>query len=140
MRPDVLALMLVLPGTAALSLDCGEFTALAADPSGDRPILLEDADACTLEQTAGGHTGLACTWETVFRDGTAEALFQRLESAARLCRAPGTEPESDPGVNHPDTYVLRRYRMPDGTTLSVSLKDKSSLERTFVFFRIAPGI
>ena len=37
--------------------------------------------------------------------------------------------------HHPDTYALRRYETPRAE-VSVSLKDKIALGRTFVFIRV----
>ncbi len=73
-------------------------------------------------------------WQFDYRAAEAEVAFNALLDQMRRC-APeaGTE---DQGVNHPDFYDLRLFRV-EGREVGVSLKDKGALQQTLVFLTVS---
>ena len=73
-----------------------------------------------------------CMWTFAYRSDSAAAGFERLIGDLKSC-FDGREPtREDIGVNHPDSYDASRFDI-DGVRISVSIKDKAALEKTFVF-------
>ena len=95
-----------------------------------------DADAqCDVVRDLSGQRDFYCSWEYQFREQAAQDRFDALQLAITECFAGDLSVRNDPDVNHPDFYDLRQYRR--GTlALSVSLKDKGDLQKTYVFLRI----
>ena len=63
---------------------------------------------------------------------TYEALRREIATCPGLVAA-----EQDQGVNHPDFYDAWAYTLPDGA-MTLSIKDKSALGKTFVVLRRLP--
>lgn len=74
-----------------------------------------------------------CRWAFKYRSQAAESAFERI--ANDLARCLGAPAATDEPVNHPDSYQLVQFNGSDGI-ISVSLKDKASLQQTFVFLRV----
>lgn len=90
---------------------------------------------CTWVKVVGGASEAHCRWPFEYRDAAATDWFHTLSSAVETC-FPGLTPEpQEPGVNHPDAYVLKEYDA-TGQTIFVTQKDKANLSKTFVFLRI----
>ena len=80
-----------------------------------------------------------CQWAYAYRDPAAQSLFEDMASQLSMCL--GTEVASDAPVNHPDSYDLRQYygqSQGQGADVFLSIKDKASIRKTFVFLRIGP--
>lgn len=78
----------------------------------------------------------ACRWSFALGDPTSRALFENMRMQLDAC--PGRIGiEQDKGVNHPDFYDAWIFEFGD-TALSVSLKDKAALKKTFVVVRSLP--
>ena len=128
-----------LAGTAFGQDRCDSLTALTSDPVmsdlADRhPGWLTGA-SCRGENLGAGKTGATCFWEHSYRNGAAEAQFNQMRDWLGACLDSGTTPITDAAVNHPDTYVLEDFIF-DEKTVSISLKDKAALGKSFVFFRM----
>lgn len=74
-----------------------------------------------------------CRWTFAYRADAAVAAFEHL--AEKLTRCLGPPVDEDAPVNHPDSYRLVQFGAPDAV-ISLSLKDKASLQSTFVFLRV----
>jgi len=96
---------------------------------------LAGAEKCTMSRSEAGANAYHCTWGFSYRDAAASAFFREVDADLRTCLAGRAESAKDRGVNHPDTYDQRRYGL-DDVIVTVSLKDKSALDRTFVFLGV----
>ena len=76
-----------------------------------------------------------CGWEFPHRAEQAYETLDAFVEAAHDCIGPQATVHSDQGVNHPDFYDARRFEMKEAE-VSVSVKDKGALGRTFVFIRV----
>ncbi len=92
------------------------------------------AEECGLSTSLAGRTAVHCAWAFALRVPEARAFFDRMAESAATCLGNEFEPIRDLGVNHPDSYDLRQYRFED-VILSISLKDKAALGKTYVFIR-----
>ena len=95
---------------------------------------LADASGCSVRKTTQGNVYL-CDWAFPHR---AKQAYDRFESLARDvhdCLGERAVLHNDQSVNHPDYYALRRFET-DRASVSVSVKDKAALDRTYVFVGI----
>jgi hypothetical protein len=99
--------------------------------------ILDSASYCRVTKTLRG-SAYHCGWEFPHRAQEAYDRFDDLVRRVDACIGRDVVGQNDRNVNHPDTYALRRYETPRAE-VSVSLKDKSALEQTFVFIRIQDG-
>ena len=58
-----------------------------------------------------------------------------LDQEIRHCFDNAVALPADTAVNHPDSYLLKRYQTGD-LVISASLKDKAALSQSLVFLRI----
>jgi len=86
----------------------------------------------SLSQTGQG--AVYCSWGFAYRDAAATALFSQFVRDMAGCFTSHPAPETEAGVNHPDSYDLRRFEGA-GSVFFVSLKDKGGLAQSFVFLR-----
>ena len=93
-------------------------------------------DTCERVQTAGGAQEIHCRWRFSYRDVAAMAWFEDLTAGVTTCLKDAVPEPREPGVNHPDMYLLQEFADPQ-TTIYTSLKDKAVLDSTFVFLRLA---
>ena len=70
-----------------------------------------------------------------YRNVEANAAFEALNQSLQSCFGGSAEVAKDQGVNHPDFYEQRRYQL-DQVVVTVSIKDKSTLQRTYVFIGV----
>ena len=109
------------PADAKCPLDwaAARQTAVATTPKAD----------CTFENHA-------CRWSFDLGVPQSRQVFETLR--ADLAQCPDLiDATRDDGVNHPDFYDAWAFRFP-GMALSLSIKDKSALESTFVVLRALP--
>lgn len=100
---------------------------------------LAGAEQCTMSRSETGANAYHCIWGFPYRDAAASAFFEAIDEDLRGCFAGRAEIAADQGVNHPDTYDQRRYGL-DDVVVTVSLKDKSALRRTYVFLGVFGAI
>lgn len=126
----------ILAGLADAKTDCDTIEAIVdAAQRGEAPSHLPlDAAECGQSIALGGRSAVHCAWVFALRAPEAEAFFDGMARAAMACAGAKTGVTNTPAVNHPDSYDLRQFRL-DGVTLSVSIKDKAALGRTYVFIR-----
>ena len=97
-------------------------------------LTLAGASSCHVLTTLEGHA-YHCSWAFSYRTKNAYDTFDALVGEVDTCIGPQATLHEDQSVNHPDFYALRRYEM-DQADVSVSVKDKSAQDRTFVFIRV----
>jgi hypothetical protein len=100
----------------------------------DVNLILTDASYCRVTKTSK-RSSYHCGWEFPHRAQTAYDAFDDFARRVDRCIGQHAAQHSDQSVNHPDTHALRRFETPSAE-VSVSVKDKSALGRTFVFIRI----
>lgn len=92
---------------------------------------------CTLARSHLMPPAAHCNWAYPFRSPQATGAFEALFDEVAVCLGPDATPTSDDGVNHPDTYDLRRFEG-QGMAVDVSLKDKGALQQSYVFLKVGP--
>ena len=76
-----------------------------------------------------------CRWDFPHRAQEAYATFDDFVLSVGKCIGETADMLKDQNVNHPDYYALTRYEA-EKASVTVSVKDKSALDRTFVFIRV----
>jgi hypothetical protein len=99
------------------------------------PQGLPDAERCALTRSLSGANAYHCAWKFPYRDTSASTTFDALNQMMRGCFEQSPDTVTDSPVNHPDTYVQRRHVV-DQVVVSVSVKDKVSLNETYVFIGV----
>jgi len=94
-----------------------------------------EAAACRTALQPGGKAYF-CAWEYPYRADAATSAFARADAEVLACIGDRATMRSDRGVNHPDSYAARQYRL-EGASVTVSLKDKAQLGRSFVFLKVS---
>ena len=97
-------------------------------------IQLPDSKNCEISGS-GKLTTFRCVWEYVLGDEQAKTDFNQYVAEAQHCLGETTTIRQDQPVNHPDSYLSYLFEL-DGTNGRISLKDKSQLNQTFIFFVI----
>lgn len=106
------------------------------DRSGDHEVTLKLADAENCQVTRRSRQSwYQCAWDFPRRAPAASERFDGLVQAMTLCFGERARLYEDQSVNHPDSYSLRGFELPQAE-VSVSIKDKGALEKTFVFLRV----
>ena len=122
---------------AIIAQASGNFTDWAsAEQQGEPPPVLSDARNCALSQDISGRQQYHCQWEFDYRSQNTYETFNQLIEAMQSCFENQAVARKDQGVNHPDTYDQRQFDLED-VVITVSLKDRAALSRTFVFLRVA---
>jgi hypothetical protein len=98
------------------------------------PLGLTDPECRQSVTLKGSKTGY-CYWSFEFRAPQSVAAFNAVVDAMPGCLEGAAAGPQDQGVNHPNSYDLRRFRDASGQ-VSVSIKDKGELQKTFVFLRV----
>lgn len=116
-----------------------QFTAILQEPSntaGQQEVTLKlaDADDCQVSQRSR-RGWYHCAWEFPQRAPAAAARFEGFVDEMTDCLGERARLYEDQSVNHPDSYSLRGFELPQAE-VSVSVKDKSALGKTFVFIRV----
>jgi hypothetical protein len=93
--------------------------------------------ACAFSVDLSGSKSANCNWAFPYRSDEAKSEFFRMLSVLSTCSDPVFGIETDQNVNHPDTYDLRLLHV-NGGEVGLSLKDKVTLQQTYVFLRLTP--
>lgn len=93
--------------------------------------------ACGFSLDLSGAKSANCNWAFAYRSDDAKSEFDALLAGLSACADPAFAIETDQPVNHPDFYDLRVFRIAGGE-VGLSLKDKVSLDQTFMFLRLTP--
>lgn len=137
-RRAAIILGLVVPGAPALAeAFCTDLDRMRAAPTALSGFASGDLvrAACRQVSGTGGQRELFCSWDYPYRAAAAMDGFAALTAQVQNCLGPQVEMIRDAPVNHPDFYDLRRFETGD-LRLSVSIKDKVALARTYVFLRV----
>ena len=100
----------------------------------DVTLTLAGASSCLVTKKSA-QPSYHCAWEFPYRAAPAYDTFDDLVDRLDQCIGRQATLHSDRSVNHPDFYALRRFEM-EQAQVSVSVKDKAALDRTFVFVRV----
>ena len=129
--------------SSSAEITCGDLqklTSLAQDnfeystrSSAEPPRL--GADECSIALGEARTQIYFCSWRFDYRSGEARQFFGELERRLIACLKPSSPARDDQPVNHPDSFIQQTYAV-NGVDLSMSVKDKSPLQKTFVFFRM----
>ncbi len=130
-RGIVLGIVAVLATGPA---NAGELCRILADPPETVTLLGLGNAKCSLSLGLGGVRARACRWPYAYRAPEAREAFARLVADVADCPGATAMPLEE-GVNHPDSYDLRRFSL-EGDTVAVSLKDKAALRETYIFLRV----
>ena len=106
-----------VPAGAAHAADlCTEIRRLVSeadanfsDRSAALPVL-SGAEDCGVTRSLSGPRSYHCRWAFPLRSAAAHGAFEALERSLRSCVGESAPMAGDQGVNHPDSYDLRRYR------------------------------
>ena len=121
-----LALALAIPGIAAADGFCDDLGALAKEGA---PMLNME---CNRSIALGGAVSHSCAQAFAYRSEAAQQTFAKMLEDVGTCATPIIN--RAPSVSHPDSYDLRQFETPR-MIVSVSLKDKAALSKTYVFLR-----
>lgn len=115
------------------------FAAIADQPTGDAggheaTLTLAGASTCLVTRQAK-RAWYQCAWVFPYRAKRATDTFDELAGKLDACLAGRATVHGDRSVNHPDTYAARRYDL-EQAQVSLSVKDKAALGKTFVFIRV----
>lgn len=99
------------------------------------PALASGPAICNQSRILGGGRSFDCHWVFDYRADAASAVFVDFARLLEHC-AEAEVTEFGAGVNHPDSYTLRQFRI-GAAEVSVSLKDKAGLGQTLVGLRVA---
>jgi hypothetical protein len=94
--------------------------------------------ACSFSLDLSGSKSANCNWAFSYRSDEAKNEFLDMLVVLSSCADPAFVIEADQLVNHPDFYDLRLLRIDDGD-VGLSIKDKVSLQQTYVFLRLTPA-
>lgn len=96
---------------------------------------LASAEKCNVVRSLGGSNAYHCAWGFPYRAAAATALFDEYNEQLPKCVGDDFTMVQDQSVNHPDFYDQRRYDLTHGA-VSVSIKDKGALQKTYVFVAV----
>ena len=103
------------------------------DGGTDVPVL--GGVSCGRVNSADGKDQYFCALEHPFRSDMARDTYEKYVAEARVCFGDGAAVPVGPAVNHPDSYDQVVFDV-NGRDISVSLKDKGALQKTYVFIRL----
>ncbi|WP_120499236.1 hypothetical protein [Roseovarius sp. EL26] len=132
-----IGVLCALPFSAEAQDLCHEVRAIALSlqQGAHQTIELNGVGDCRAVQERAGAKGVFCQQAYPYRAADATSRFMELNRDISECLQSQAVVSQDQTVNHPDFYDLYQYNL-DQVTVSVSLKDKASLQQTFVFLRI----
>ena len=104
-------------------------------PSDKQVAGTTDAAACSVALSQSGTKSSYCAWPFAYRDTRATQMFEEVTGLLEHCIGPQDTSTQNAPVNHPDSYEQRLFRVQYGR-VSLSLKDKAQLARTYVFLRL----
>lgn len=132
--PAAATVGLIHPVQAQEAPSCHLLHDMVAPPQVSREHLAPTGATCGTSLALDGTQSPYCHWEFDYRDPKANSFFTTLIETAKLCLKVESQPPQGATVNHPDTYTHRIFQT-DGPALHISLKDKATLAKTFVFLR-----
>ncbi len=83
----------------------------------------------------GQEGDVVCQVQFTLKDPAALTLFDETQEVMSFCLSERAKKETDPGVNHPDSYKAVSYEWPK-RRIRLVYKDKSTLDATFVTVRV----
>ena len=110
---------------------CASAKAVLAGGS-DVPAL--EGRACDLVRSGDGLDQYFCAKEFAFRSDAATRAYEAYVTEIRACFGADEVPIG-PAVNHPDSYHQTVFAV-NNRHISVALKDKGALQKTYVFVRL----
>lgn len=90
---------------------------------------------CAIALQTNGQTSTYCYAIFDYRSEQANDAFKQLQSKLSSCFSPLKAQGAGDIVNHPDSFDQKQY-CADQNDLSLSLKDKATLNQTLVFLRL----
>lgn len=138
--PSILTLLLVMlsANQSLASTVCASGPkALQRAMDTQMPLALTGANCQQAPALLGTHTQI-CRLSFTYRAKEAADTFEAWSASLLACAGPKNAILSDQPVNHPDSYFLHRFTLPQGE-VSLSLKDKAALGQTLVFIQINPA-
>lgn len=102
------------------------------------PLTLPGAETCAMATSLTGQRVYYCAWKFEYRADGAQATFDAFNRSLQDCFGNRAQISRDQPVNHPDFYDLRQYQL-DQIEVTVSIKDKSAMQSTYVFVRVHGG-
>ena len=84
---------------------------------------------------AQGFERMTCRWSFVYRDVSANKLYDQLVNVGLSCLTDPGDMQQDDSVNHPDSYAAQLFDL-DRARLTVSLKDKAATQNSHVFLHV----
>ena len=134
-----IALFAAFASPAQALPDCGALRAAlqGSVEVSDLENHLDGAEACQSALQLGGASSFHCQWGFSYRSKAGSDAFRAMDALLRQCLDAAPVDADGSPVNHPDSFDQRHYRA-TGFMLSLSLKDKAALARSFVFLGWAP--
>lgn len=127
-----------LIGSPVTAQFCEEIAAMAAG-QGDPHVIsapwLPANPHCSRALMLSGQTQVQCSWPFEYRTEAATAAFDRILVEVDACLGADAQQSADQDVNHPDFYDLRLFQR-GAQEVAVSLKDKATLQQTYVTVRV----
>lgn len=129
------ALAGIAAGSASADAFCDDMTAMAGQGATPAFAGMPEQIVCSTSLMLSGETQMQCSWPFAYRSDAAEAAFEMMLADVRVCLGLDAIETNDQDVNHPDFYDLRLFAL-DEQVIGVSLKDKSSLQETYVSLQV----
>lgn len=101
--------------------------------TGTPPVISGQTEICSSSKQLGGANSIDCYWTFDYRSAKALQTFDALKQALQQCSQAEVEKDKS-RVNHPDSFDQVTVKLSD-SLISLSLKDKASLNQTLVFLR-----
>jgi len=129
--------LLIALGTTAAQADgfCDDIVQLQSQATITMPTTPSRQASCTAGQGLGGTAFVHCAIDFDFRAPAALEALEVITDALVSCPQTSREDFTDQKVNHPDSYTLRKFTQ-GAHEISLSLKDKGALQKTYVFLRV----
>ena len=99
------------------------------------PVTLPRSETCAMARALSGAKVYHCAWAFEYRAVGAYSAFDSLDRSLMECFEDRAQLSGGQSVNHPDSYDLRQYQVGQAK-VTLSIKDKSALQSTYVFVRV----
>ncbi len=96
---------------------------------------LSGAEDCAVTQSLSGVKTYHCTWAFPYRAEGAYRGFDAFNASLKGCFGGAASVSGDQRVNHPDFYDRQLYQLGQ-VEVAVSIKDKTALQKTYLFLRV----
>lgn len=107
------------------------------DKGAQAKAIFPTAHQCDTAKALSGNVSLYCLWSYPFRHPEAKNAYIFMGKSAVSCEDFSAVEATKTGVNHPDTYAQSLFSS-HKMSVSISLKDKAELEKTFLTVAITP--